>query len=222
MNQYQIGCRARHLRLLFFIDDQYSYKQLFSLIDTNQRYWGGRYNPIVPVVQNTIAPNYLELIGHYDPDYIFYSPGIDVEALKKLRLFNPAAYHAFEEYGSDIEGVYSLRLISQLEPKSNVLMSNGLGNFESPLLEFYKINFGLQSSSYVGDSEIVREYNQIEVTKENFANLNQIIHTEKPILQAHLAKRHINTVVLRSKTHSSYNSFELVVAKDNESILDML
>lgn len=156
MQQYQITSRPRHLRYIFFVDVEYSYDQWFELICLNQGLWGGRYNPIIPVTENTIFEQYHELLKHYDPDYIFYSEGVDPDVIRRLRLFNPQGYYKLEEQrlAWDIIGVNVFYLLSQLDPKSKIVLSSDLWKTGSPLLDFYKLNFGLGSSGTVSDYEI--------------------------------------------------------------------
>ena len=71
-------------------------KSYLKLICANQKLWGGRYNPIIPIHENTISKKYISLIENYDPDYIFYSNGINPEIIKELRLFNPAGFNMDE------------------------------------------------------------------------------------------------------------------------------
>lgn len=63
MSQFQITSRPRHLRYVFFVDEQCPYEKLFKLICLNQRIWGGRYNPIIPVNNNIISERYLALLA---------------------------------------------------------------------------------------------------------------------------------------------------------------
>ena len=224
MNQYQITSRVRHLRYICFIDGNYAYAALFSLMVGCQKNWGGRYTPIIPVYNNVIADGYLELIKHYDPDYVLCSAGVDVEVIKQLRCFNPAGYFELDDQGHcrDFEGVNAFHLLSEYTPGSKVLVSEGIANLQSPTLDFYKINFGLVMSTYVGDDEITRQYQKIELNTENFASLNQLIHEQKPILRSQLARRNLNTAILRASTHQPYNAVELVIARNTDSILDLL
>lgn len=171
MNQYQVTTRARHLRYLCFVDGEYSYAALFSLMVNCLRKWGGRYIPIVPVYDNSITENYLELLKHYDPDYVLYSAGVAEEVLKKLRLFNPLGYFALDNSGhsNEFSGVYALHLLSEFDQDSKVLVPAGLSNLESPLLDFYKLNFGLVTATYMGDDAIMKRFQKIEINAESFA-----------------------------------------------------
>jgi hypothetical protein len=224
MNQYQVFSKPRHIRYMFFVDISYSYDKLIKLIHHNQRLWGGRYNPIVPVKDSVIVDGYLDVIKHYDPDFIFYSKEIKPETIQHLRLFNPTGYFNLDEEPrrEDILGVDALYFVSHLENKSNVLMPGDIWKTESPLLEYYRTNFGLTSNGIVSDYEITKTFNQIKVTPETFPTLNQIIHEQKPINQVQLSKRNLNTKILRNLKFAYYNSFEIVIAKDKTTIVDLL
>lgn len=224
MNQYQVFSKPRHIRYMFFVDIGYPYDKLINLIHHNQRLWGGRYNPIIPVKDGAIVDGYLDVIKHYDPDFIFYSKEVKPEIIQQLRFFNPTGYYNLDEEPrrEDILGINSLYFVSHFEHKSNILMPGDIWRTESPLLEYYRTNFGLTSNGIVSDYEITKAFNQIKVTPETFPTLNQTIHEQKPINQAQLSKRNLNTKILRNLKFASYNSFEIVIAKDKTSIQDLL
>src|SRR5690606_25068956 len=106
---------------------------------------------------------YVDLIKYYDPDIIFYTENVDPDYLKKLRLFNPSGFYSLDEQPrkEDLLGVDALYFISLYDAKSNVLMPEALWKTESPLLDFYRTNFGLTSNGIVSDYEITKNYNQI-------------------------------------------------------------
>lgn len=222
-NEYQILSRTRHLRYVYFVDVSYPYDKLVKLLHRNQRYWGGRYNPVILVKNGNIEEGYLEVLKYYDPDIIFYTERVNPEAIKKLRLFNPTGYYHLDEQPQkeDISGVDAWYLISLHDAKSNVLMPEDIWKTASPLLDFYRTNFGLESNRYESDYEITKSYNQIIIKPENFSDLNQIIHREKPVNQANLSKKNLNTSILRSLKDAPYNSFEIVIAKDKTVTTDL-
>ncbi|MGI4741051.1 MAG: hypothetical protein ACRYG7_38285, partial [Janthinobacterium lividum] len=150
MNQYQLTTQVRHLRYICFVSRQYSYEALFSLLLTCQSYWGGRYTPIVLVDESGIPAGYVALLAHYAPDYVLYSAGVDVEAIKQLRCFNPAGYFELDDQGRsrELHGVYALHLLSEVDPAKPVLVAAGIHNLESPLLHFYKLR-AVSESVYV-------------------------------------------------------------------------
>lgn len=83
---------ARHQRIIIFIDGQISEPSLRNMMEANLHIWGGRYNPIVPVQDNVISEEWLEIIKYYDPDCIYHSKNIEVEFLESLNLFYPRGY----------------------------------------------------------------------------------------------------------------------------------
>lgn len=224
MKQYQITSRPRHLRYIFFIDEKYSYEKLFKLICTNQKLWGGRYNPIIPVRENTISEKYIRLIENYDPDYIFYSNGINPEIIKKLRLFNPAVFCNMDEVPckEDILGVDVFYLLSLFDANLKITPTQELWKTKSPLLDFYNLNFGLDSDTFMHEYEIGKKYSQTIITPENFGNLNEILHREKPIIKAGLSRHNILTKILRNLKEINYGDCEIVLAKNKSAISDLI
>ena len=222
MNQHQITSQVRHLRYVCFVSEEYPYEALTALMQSLQQYWGGRYTPIVPVPAAGISASYVALLGHYDPDCVLYSTGVDVEAIKRLRSFNPLGYFELDEqgYSRELEGVYAMHLLTELTPGSPVLVASGLDRVTSSLLPFYKLNFGLEATAAF-DEEVIRPYHQVALTAENFASINQLLHEHKPILRSQLARRNLNTVVLTANIYQPYNVVELVVAKDQNATADL-
>lgn len=221
MKQYQIKSRPRHLRFLYFIDESYSFDNLLKLICSNFTYWGGTYNPIIPIKDNVIGEEYKIVLKFYDPDYIFYSSKVDPEILKRLRIFNPVGYFNIEEAANRITGVNSLYLISFKNENKKVLLSRNLWEIKSPLLDFYKLNFGLNSGSTVGDYEIVKNRKIVIIDPGNFNSINEILYNENPVSKSVLSKINLNTVVLRDLNRSGFESCELVIAKEKKSNPDL-
>lgn len=223
MEQFQIISRPRHLRYLFFVNDDIPYEELFNLICSNLRMWGGRYNPIIPIHNNEISEGYLELIKNYDPDFVFYSEGIEIEIIESLRIFNPIGYFNLDDkpMRMDISGLDSLYLLSQLDSNIKVLLTRDLWKADSALMDYYKLNFGLEKASLISDIQITKNYNQLIVDPSNFDSLNKIIYEERPFILPLLSARNINTKLLRARTSANYNEFELVIAKDKNSKLDL-
>lgn len=224
MKQYQITSRPRHLRYMFFVDENFSYDKLFKLMCLNQTFWGGRYNPIVPVKDNVISDRYIKLIENYDPDYIYYSEEVDPETIKKLILFNPAAYYNLEEAlgKGDILGVHVLYLLSLFNLDLKVATTEGLASLKSPLFNFYQLNLGLDSSTLQYENEIMHKYSIMHIDTNNFENINEILHCEQPLLKPGLAKFNIHANTVRNQREAGYGQFEIVIAKDKSSISDLI
>jgi len=224
MEQFQIISRPRHLRYLFFVNEDIPYDELFNLICSNLKIWGGRYNPIIPLNNNIIPERYLDLIKNYDPDFIFHTKEIDAEIIKSLRIFNPIGYSSLDEKPrrEDITGVDRLYLLSQFDSNIKVLLTRDLLKTDSILLDYYKLNFGLETASLHSDFQITKEYKQLIIDPSNFNSLHKIIYEERPIIQSQLCARNVNTKLLRARTFANYNDFELVIAKDKTSNSDLL
>lgn len=224
-NQYQILTRPRHFRYMFFVEHDYPYEKVASLVNTNLRYWGGRYNPIIPVNNNKISQHYRNLIAYFDPDTVFYSNQIDPSVLKQLRLFNPIEYANLDETVRrvDIRGVESAYLLSRFDKNRSVMLPKDVWQTESPLLNFYKINFGLESSLNNVDNELTKNFKRLWISKGDLNSVNRIIVEERPINASHLCKLNINTKVLRATDGlAQYDEFEIVISKDKTAIDDLL
>lgn len=223
MKQFQISSRPRHLRYVFFVDDRYKYEKLFKLICSNQGFWGGRFNPIIPVKENKITDRYIALLKHYDPDYVFYSNEVDPEIIKQLRIFNPCGYYNLDEQPQkeDIRGVDSFYFLSQLDTSYKVILPEDISKTKSVLLDYFKLNFGLESSGILSDYKIGKNNPQTIIDTKNFTKLNQIIHTEKPVNRALLSRRNLNTRILRNPKHAQFDTFEIVISKDKTNTKDL-
>ena len=73
MRQYEVITKARHLRYIYFVREGYESDKLYDLLWVNQNLWGGRLNPIVPVLNGVITEQWKDVIRHHDPDYILYT-----------------------------------------------------------------------------------------------------------------------------------------------------
>lgn len=223
MEQFQITSRPRHLRYVFFVDENYPYETLLSLIHVNQSIWGGRYNPIVPVKDNIITDRWKEILKYYDPDFVFYSKEIDPEIIKRLRIFNPCGYYNLDEQPrrEDISGVSGFYFLSEFHVKSRIILTAETWKIESPLLSYYKINYGFETSLIRHEVELTKDFDRKIVGQKEFAELNKLIAELRPINQSHLSRKNLNTSILRSKNYNGNYHFELVIAKDKTSNADL-
>jgi hypothetical protein len=224
MRQFQTISRPRHLRYVFFIDSNYPHEKLKELLSGLQKDWGGRYNPVIPVDKGKISESYLQLLFHYDPDFVFYSESVDLKSLQKISDFNPKGYYNLDSVPKEgtIYGVDSMHFLSHFDRTEKIIMSSGLWKTKSPLLDYLKLNFGLQSNGTVSDYNIAKHYNHIELNEKNFDSFHEIVYKERPINRTLLSRNNLNTVILRSLQHAQYNDFILVIAKDISSISDLL
>lgn len=223
MKQYQVTVRPRHLRHMFFIDESTSYEKLNSIILLNQAQWGGWFNPIVPVREGVIEDSWINIISHYDPDYIFYSKKIDPEIIFRLKCFNPIEYIELGEdfRKSNSAGVNAFNFLSQFPAKSNIILTSDTWKTKSPLLSYYKLNFGLEENLIHHQIEFSREHKVTHVSSESFNTINRLIHELKPIIPSQLSRNSLNTKILRPKPYLRAN-FEIVVARNKSSNDDLL
>jgi len=69
---FTVLSRARPRRIAFLVDPSECPPELLdSLFESNYNIWGGRYNPIVPVVSGEITDSYWKLLHFADPDVIY-------------------------------------------------------------------------------------------------------------------------------------------------------
>ena len=110
-------------------------------------------------MKNIILESYISLLKNYDPDYVFYSENIDPEIIKRLRVLNPCGYYNLDEQPrkENISGVDSLYFLSQIDTNSKIILPHSLWKTQSPLLDFYKLNFGIESDTFVSDNEISKK-----------------------------------------------------------------
>lgn len=224
LQQYYISSRPRHLRYIYFVTKDYPYQDLLKLMSKNQLFWGGRFNPIVPVIDGEVSEQYKTLLQYYDPDFIFYTSDIDLQYLKDLAPYNPKEYCLLNEPNAynEITGIDGLYFLSQFSQFHNVILPIQLYSVNSPLSSYYEINFGIGTNISNVDVALTKNFHLIEVTPEHFNRLHEIIHTNKPISRLHLAQHNLNNVILRSYENISYEDVEIVIAKDAGTIDDLL
>jgi hypothetical protein len=223
MNHLQIYSQPRPMRYMFFVDAAIHYRDLLDLIKKNLTYWGGTQNPIIPVKDGKISDAYRDLITRFDPDVIYHSATVDVQMIKDWRIFNPIAYVNLDEkpLKKEIEGVSRLHLLSLLE-KQPLIYAKNIWGTESPLLNYYELNFGIQPVSYAGDEKAMAGHRVISITVASFYTLHSQIHTTKPIDYARLADIHIGVKKLRSLQNFQYDTTELVIAAGTDNTSDLL
>jgi len=224
LKQYYVSSKPRHLRYIYFIDRNYPYQELFKLMSKNQLYWGGRFNPIIPVTDGIVAEQYKAILKYYDPDYIFHTSGIDSQYLKTLADYNPKEYFVLDQTQNqnEIKGIDGLYFISQFSRFNKVILPHQLYVTDSILLSYYELNFGIGTNISNMDVDLAKNYYQIEVTPDHFDRLNEIIYTDKPINRLLLAQNNTSTVILRSDQDNSSEHAEIVISKQDGTCDDLL
>lgn len=82
---FTVLSRARPRRIAFLVNPSECPPELLdSLFESNYSIWGGRYNPIVPVVSGEITDSYWKLLHFADPDVIYSYCDIPVSLIRRL------------------------------------------------------------------------------------------------------------------------------------------
>src|ERR1051326_5746052 len=83
---FSIYACPRPVRTAFIVDpEKVSEEVIDAIFDFNLFHWGGRYNPIIPVVDNTITDSYWELLKFCDPDIVYSCLNLDDSLLQRIK-----------------------------------------------------------------------------------------------------------------------------------------
>ena len=219
-NNSYVYCKSRHLRHLFFINRKIDIINLINLMCQNQKFWGGRYNPIIPVNNGEIPDNYLEYIKYSDPDFVFYSEGTNLTKVESF--LNPKKYYKIEKFGTPkFEGLDCTYLLEHSTDDALLCESGYL--YKSNLkdnLQFYELNFLFQSY-FFDKHELLHRYKKITINHDNLKDINKIIALESLIYKSILSKRDVYTNIFKTSELIDQN-LELVIADENEQFNDLL
>ena len=228
--KHYVYTKTRHYRYVFFIDSKSDPDLLLNMMHANLRIWGGRYNPIVPVYDDVIDERYLNLIKDLDPDYVFYTKGIDIDKIKGLNLFNPVTYTIIGEHNNNVNlgGMSVLNLINEdaldyifYNQQISVLQVRGLYNIPLKAVNFYQINYGL-TELYHQEDKLIRGYDIVEVTKETCDKLNELIYNKKVLFNSILAQQYIDTLIHEPSEYSLNQDYEIIVYDPKNTFDDLL
>jgi len=225
-----ISTTHRHLRYIIFVDSTISEKTLRRIMQGNLGIWGGRYNPIVPVTDNHIPIEWVNLAMHFDPDYVFYSNKIDALYIKSLNLFQPIDYVEFNEetLSFDLPGINIHYLLHyQLEGSLNQKLPsllNHTGNWNTPLpfKEFYELNAGLQRVS-IEESKWQSKYQTINIDEKKTSNdIGKLIYEGQPYFKSLLSAQHVTSVQLATRDAFTRDRFLWIVYSQDNYLQDLL
>jgi hypothetical protein len=215
--QYHISARPRHLRYLFFIGENFTGAELRELMVRNLEIWGGRYNPIIPVVANQISDKYKNVVNHFDPDIVFYSSSVDIEQIKKLFFFNPAKFiNINDTFEFRMEGVSSSCFLNEIE--KNRPLAATIGDIPAVLKDFYSLNFLVSNETFKIKSS--NDTDSFNVDMGSYTSINDYIFKKKAQPRSSLSLLKLNTVILRHENLSSDN-FELIISNEKDSLPDL-
>ena len=78
--------RPRRVAFLVDLSQESANKILDSILEFNLNSWGGRHNPIVPLINKTIPESFYALLDVADPDVFYSYDELDPTTLEKLHL----------------------------------------------------------------------------------------------------------------------------------------
>jgi hypothetical protein len=223
MNFHQINSQPRHLRYIFFVDAVTPFSDLVDIMKLNLDYWGGAFNPVVPVQEGKITAEYEQMIRHLDPDIIYYGATIDPQFIKDMGLFNPSSYVNLGEMPlkATISGVSRLHLRALMQRRP-IIYATSLWKTESVLLDYFELNFGIRRVAYMGEERGEFGQTVLPMGAENLSTLHADIFKYQPVDYAGLASLYPCTKVLRSFKHVQYNTCELVISAGTGDRRDLL
>ncbi len=221
--QYEIISRLRHLRYIFFVEENYDSVKLHKLFNENMHYWGGRVNPIIPICNNEIHPNWKQLIKYLDPDYIMHTKGVSSEFIldlcNELEL-HPASINDWDEPSNRINGMDCYYLLPLFERKLPLIKATGFYKLDDCLRDYYRINYLIDEYS-LPNIQLEQNNITIPVDENNLKDLNRTIYENRAFNKSLLASHNLNTHLFRSKTAFTI-WFELIIAKDTTAFDDYI
>lgn len=228
---YTITAKPRHLKLIFFVNRDYPITDFRKLLVKNLTFWGGRTNPVIPMSDDNIAPEWRALLSFYDPDYCYYSPGVNKEFIKELCdefQLNPIEIIELNDRLLDVYGVHYANLLPII-PKLHLPNVYNLSGMEDLLGDFYKLNFFVDDTlpvnevgySHIKNDWLFKNHELSLVNKGNFSQVNSILSHPYHTNITTLSEYNSNEGKLR-QLDSEFHSFELVVAKDGKGFDELL
>lgn len=86
-DEHFIVVQHRPRRVAFFVDVDESSDALFDeIVDFNVSSWGGRYNPVIPVLSGQVTERYWQLLKLVNPDILYAYCDLPTEVIKRIAL----------------------------------------------------------------------------------------------------------------------------------------
>jgi hypothetical protein len=219
----------RHLRIVIFVDCKISEIGLRNLMQANLHVWGGRYNPIVPVYNKVVAKEWIDLIANFDPDYVYYSKGIELQYLKDLYLFHPIEYVEIDDNkdnrysfpGVNIHNLLHEHVPNYLDNRKLTLLQYGKWNMPLIGKEFYELNLGFKTL-YSGENKWTNKFERVKIDELNLDEINTLILESWPYFKSILSSLHVNSICIESKENWENEKFQWVVYDEEKYFADLI
>lgn len=223
MNQYQITSQNRPVRVLYFVDESVTYKQVVDLIHANLGLWGGRYNPIVPVKDGKVADGYAEMLKHYDPDHVYYSKGVDEQVAKGVVGGNACEYERMtdDHWHRYAKGLNVYHLLSKYNRNHWLLLNEGIKGRDWPLADYYRINFGFGDTLLHGEQLLCEEISANLLGDADIKDLHKLLVEDGCLTRSDLSSTTRTAPAFRPKYGWTPDALEVVIAKGDTGTTDL-
>jgi hypothetical protein len=227
---YTITAKPRHLNLLFYVNDDFEVARLRKLILKNLTLWGGRYNPIIPFYKKRLKKEWGEILKFQDPDYVYFSPGIDKEFIKDICdefEHNPIEIIELDERLLGIHGVHYANIMP-LIPSMQLPRAYNLWEIDTLLADCYGMNFLVENTLPVNDGPwtqandgLFQNHQLSLVNKASFYSINSLWANSHVKSITELSGLNTNLPKLRL-ANPIFHGFELIVAADNNGFEELI
>jgi len=208
---------------MFLLDENTDSKELRELMTKCMRLWGGRFNPIIPISNNSISQNWKEFMSRFDQDYIYYSAGVDLDfALGLINEINlhPIELLSLEDESGNIKGVNSKYLLPILKDPHFFFKASSIWDWKSSLKEYYNFNY-LLDEGYSIENNLLGKHQLININKDNIGDLDKILHEKHVTNYSYLSTINTAPRIFRIQ-NDVFRAFELIVADDNNCFQELI
>lgn len=219
----------RHFRYVILVPSTITETQLRNIFSANLHIWGGRYNPIIPIENETISTEWLDTIRSYDPDIAFYQRGMNIDKIKSLFSFYPGQYQDYLDDrspyfpGVNIHSLLHQEVDGKIIRKGNLKLchTESAYQFGHSLMDFYKINLGLQDL-YQGEDKLLKDYEIRVIDKDSSATILETLVTFDPYFKSLLSTLFLNTTILETNHYQELGRVEIIVYHESQPLEDLL
>lgn len=194
---YSIFALPRPVKVAFlFSPSESKYKIFDAILEYNLTIWGGRFNPIIPIIKKRIPQSYWNLLINSDPDIIYlYNEISEKTKLEILTQIQPLeiVYHYNQDnphVSINIKQIPINKLVRRIKvseiwdpyTKNQLMISNDFNNKKKILHNFLFRNLGIENDrlnernfSKYFETEIIDEDSSMEEFFNKFTNKTNYI-----------------------------------------------
>lgn len=193
MNPYTVYTRSRPVRIAFLVPSTSAVNVIDAIVQFNRKLWGGRWNPIIFVENDALAPTVWTFLKSYDADYILSPAPLNSELKSKLEnTLCPICCAVFDEnlYSADIPhniAKVSIKIWREYFCQYSHFGFAGFVNIETQsdtpveVTEFLSRNFGRLDEIIPWSSPSKRYHEGVQTTHIRFSVLENLVADLKNI-----------------------------------------